>query len=147
MDENETRNLVREISTRDGNTVSDEEFEHLVTIIRGFWTDVETEADRVSKADKETIILYFNLMVDCLSSAYMIKYQMTAAHAHSKAYEEIASTALNLIHEKGHIKDFFVRFETIPLRDGVYKEFLTEKTLHQERAARNHAGSSKETEE
>ena len=128
MDEDEIRTFVREITTRDGNIVSDEEFEDLVRIIRNFWADVEAESERVSMADKETIILYFNLMVDCLSTAYMQKYRMDAAHAHSKAYEEITSSALNLIHEKGFIKDFFVRFEAIPLRDGVYKEFLTEKT-------------------
>jgi hypothetical protein len=142
MEEDEIRTLVREIATRGGNTISDEEFEDLVGIIRSFWADVELESERVSRADKETIILYFNLMADCLSTAYMQKYRMDAGHAHSKAYEEITSTALNLIHEKGLIKDFFVRFEAIPLRDGVYREFLTEKTLHQENAKHRHAAGA-----
>jgi hypothetical protein len=144
MDDNEVRTFVREIATRGGNTVSDEEFEDLVRIIRNFWADVEVESERVSRADKETIILYFNLMVDCLSTAYMQKYRMEAGHAHSKAYEEITSTALNLIHERGLIKDFFMRFEAIPLRDGVYKEYLTEKTLHHENAKRRTAGNPKD---
>jgi hypothetical protein len=146
MDDNEIRRFVREISNRRGTTVSEEEFEDLVRIIRSFWADVETESERVSRADKETIILYFNLMVDCLCSAYMQKYRMDAGHAHSKAYEEITSTALNLIHEKGLIKDFFTRFETIPLRDGVYKEFLTEKTLQQENVKRRMAAGKDKTE-
>jgi len=132
MDDNEIRTFVREIATRGGNTVSDEEFEGLVRIIRNFWAEVEVESERISKADKETMIHYFNLVVDCLCTAYMQKYRMDARHAHSKAYEEITSTALNLIYEKGLIKEFIMRFEAIPLRDGVYKEFLTEKILHQE---------------
>jgi hypothetical protein len=144
MDDQEIRIFVREIATRGGNTVSDEEFENLVRIVRNFWAEVEIEAERVSRADKETIILYFNLMVDCLCTAYMQKYRMDAGPAHSKAYEEITSTALNLIYEKGLIKEFIMRFEAIPLRDGVYKEFLTEKTMQQENAKRGFSGSSKE---
>jgi len=144
MDDNEIRTFVREIATRGGNTVSDEEFEDLVRIISNFWADVEVEAERVSRADKETVILYFNLMVDCLCTAYMQKYRMDAGHAHSKAYEEITSTALNLIFEKGSIKEFIMRFEAIPLRDGVYKEFLTEKTLAHENAKRRMSGNTKE---
>lgn len=142
MDDEEIRTFVREIATRGGNTVSDEEFEDLVRIIRSFWADVESESERIARADKESIILYFNLMVDCLCTAYMQKYRMDAGHAHSKAFEEITSTALNLIHEKGLIKEFFMRFEAIPLRDGVYKEFLTEKTLQHENAKRRIAGRS-----
>ncbi len=142
MDDEEIRTFVREIATRGGNTVSDEEFEDLVRIIRSFWADVENESERIARADKESIILYFNLMIDCLCTAYMQKYRMDAGHAHSKAFEEITSTALNLIHEKGLIKEFFTRFETIPLRDGVYKEFLTEKTLQHEKAKRRIAGST-----
>jgi hypothetical protein len=145
MDENEIRRFTREISTRGGATVSDEEFEDLVRIIHNFWADVERESEKISRADKETIILYFNLMVDCLCSAYMQKFRMDAGHAHSKAYEEITSTALNLIHEKGLIKEFFTRFETIPLRDGVYKEYLTEKTLHYEKAKNRIAADEKKT--
>ncbi len=144
MDDNEIRSFVREIATRGGNTVSDEEFEDLVRIISNFWADVEVEAERVSRADKETLILYFNLMVDCLCTAYMQKYRMDAGHAHSKAYEEITSTALNLIFEKGLIKEFLMRFEAIPLRDGVYKEFLTEKTLAHENAKRRMSGNTQE---
>ena len=144
MDENEIRTFVREMATRGGNTISDEEFEDLVRIIRNFWADVDIEAERVSRADKETIILYFNLMVDCLCTAYAQKYRMGAGHAHSKAYEEITTSALNLIHEKGLIKDFFMRFEAIPLRDGVYKEYLTEKNLQHDEAKRRLAGSSGE---
>ena len=144
MDENEIRTFVREMATHGGNTISDEEFEDLVRIIRNFWADVEIEAEGVSRADKETIILYFNLMVDCLCTAYAQKYRMGAGHAHSKAYEEITTSALNLIHEKGLIKDFFMRFEAIPLRDGVYKEYLTEKTLQQDEAKRRLAASAGE---
>ena len=143
MDDNEIRTFVREIATRGGNTVSDEEFEDLVRIIHNFWADVEAESERVSRSDKETIILYFNLMVDCLCAAYMQKYRMDASHAHSKAYEEITSTALNLIYEKKLIKEFLERFETIPLRDGVYKEYLTEKTLQHESVKRRLAGNVK----
>jgi hypothetical protein len=145
MDENEIRRFTREISTRGGATVSDEEFEDLVRIIHNFWADVERESEQISRADKETIILYFNLMVDCLCSAYTQKFRMDAGHAHSKAYEEITSTALNLIHEKGLIKEFFTRFETIPLRDGVYKEYLIEKTLHHEKAKQRIAAGEKKT--
>jgi hypothetical protein len=140
MEDDEIRTFVREIATRGGNIVSDEEFEDLVRIIRNFWADVEAESERVSKVDKETIIQYFNLMIDCISTAYMQKYRMDPAHAHSKAYEECTSSALNLIHEKGFIKDFFMRFEAIPLRDGVYKEFLTEKIHRQENAKLRNAG-------
>ena len=127
MDDNDIRTFVREIATRRGNTVSDEEFEDLAGIFRNFWAEVEVEAERASRADKETIILYFNLMIDCLCTAYMQKYQMDAGPAQSKAYKEITSTALNIIYDKGLIKEFIMRFEAIPLRDGVYKEFLTEK--------------------
>lgn len=144
MDDQEIRTFVREIATRGGNTLSDEEYENLVRIIRNFWAEVEIEAERVSRADKEKIILYFNLMVDCLCTAYMQKYRMDAGPAHSKAYEEITSAALNLIYEKGLIKEFIMRFEAIPLRDGVYKEFLTEKTMQQENSKRGFTGSSKE---
>jgi hypothetical protein len=143
MDENEIRRFTREISTRGGAVVSDEEFEDLVRIIHNFWADVERESGQISRADKETIILYFNLMVDCLCSAYMQKFRMDAGHAHSKAYEEITSTALNLIHEKGLIKEFFTRFETIPLRDGIYKEYLREKTLRHETAKNRKTVSEK----
>jgi len=146
MDDNEIRTFVREIATRGGNTISDEEFEDLVRIVRGFWADVEAEAEQVSRTDKETIILYFNLMVDCLCTAYMQKYHMDASHAHSKAYEEITSTALNLIYGKGLIKEFFERFEAIPLRDGIYKEFLTEKTLQQANVKRHTARDEKKKE-
>ncbi len=139
MDEEEIRTFAREIAARGGNIVSDEEFEDLVRIIHNFWADVEAESDRISIADKESIILYFNLMVDCLSTAYMQKYRMDAAHAHNKAYEEITGSALNIIYKKGFIKDFFVQFEAIPLRNGVYKEFLTEKTLRQEHAKLHYA--------
>jgi hypothetical protein len=144
VDDSEIRVFVREIVTRGGNTVSDEEFEDLVRIISNFWADVEVEAEQVSRADKETIILYFNLMVDCLCTAYMQKYRMDAGPAHSKAYEEITSTALNLIYEKGYIKEFIMRFEAIPLRDGVYKEFLTEKTMQHEDAKRHLPRSPKD---
>ena len=139
MDEKEIRTFAREIATRGGNVVSDDEFEDLVRIIHNFWADVEAESERISIADKESVILHFNLMVDCLTTAYMQKYRMDTAHAHSKAYEEITGSALNLIYKKGCIKDFFVQFESIPLRNGVYKEFLTEKTLRQEQAKLHNA--------
>ncbi len=144
MDDDEIRSFVREIVSRGGTTISDEEFENLVVIIHGFWADVEIEAERISNADKESMILYFNLVVDCLCTAYMQKYRMDAAHAHSKAYEEITSTALNLIYKHGLMKEFLMQFEAIPLRDGVYKEYLTEKNLHHENVKRRIDGIARE---
>ncbi|GEM_PF-2254308 len=144
MDDDEIRSFVREIVSRGGTTISDEEFENLVVIIHGFWADVEIEAEQISNADKESMILYFNLVVDCLCTAYMQKYRMDAAHAHSKAYEEITSTALNLIYKHGLMKEFLMQFEAIPLRDGVYKEYLTEKNLHHENVKRRIDGIARE---
>jgi len=74
----------------------------------------------------------------------MQKFRLDASHAHRKAYEEITSTALNLIYEKGLIKEFIMRFEAIPLRDGVYKEFIMEKILHQKDVKYRLESSAKE---
>jgi hypothetical protein len=49
-------------------------------------------------------------MVDYLHIMYA-KEPMDAGPAHSKAYEEIMSTTLDLIYEKGLIKEFIMRFE------------------------------------
>jgi len=106
--------MVRDIVTDDNKDLSPEEFESLVQIVGNFWTDIENEADRISPADKETVISYFNGMFSSLSGAFIDKYHMDTFHAHSHAGDEILSTALNLIYEKGLIRDFIVRFEAIP---------------------------------
>ena len=127
MDEVEIRTMVRDIAVHNEQELSPEEFEDLVRIVSRFWVDVENEAVVVSEAGKGTIISYFNGMFGCLSGAFMQKYRMDTFHAHSRAGDEIISTALNLIYEKGLIKDFMVRFEAIPLIEGIYKEYLAEK--------------------
>ena len=128
VDDREIRVMVREIAVHNKKELSPEEFEDLVLLIGHFRADVEKEAERVSQADKETMIAYFNGMLSCLSGAFMHKYRMDASYAHTRAGDEILSTALNLIYEKGLMKEFIVRFESIPLRDGVYKEYLNEKS-------------------
>jgi hypothetical protein len=128
VNDGEIRVMVQEIAVHNKKELSPEEFEDLVHLIGHFWDDVEKEADKVSQADKETVIAYFNGMLSCLSGAFMHKYRMDTFHAHTRAGDEILSTALNLIYEKGLMRDFIVRFESIPLRDGVYKEYLNEKT-------------------
>jgi hypothetical protein len=132
VDDGEIRGMVREIAEHNKKELSPEEFEDLVLLIGHFRADVEKEAERVSQADKETVIAYFSGMLSCLSGAFMHKYRMDASHAHTRAGDEVISTALNLIYEKGLIRDFIVRFESIPLRDGVYKEYLNEKSLLKE---------------
>jgi hypothetical protein len=136
LDDTEIRLMVRDIELHNQKELTPDEFEDLVSLISSFWQDVEKEAERVSKAEKEIIISYFNGVLASLSGAFMRKYRMDTSHAHSRAGDEVISTALNLIYEKGLIKEFIVRFEAIPLRKGVYKEYLTEKAHLKEQLIR-----------